>query len=480
MQLEVILLATGVLLATSLLIALGASKVGIPSLVAFLGLGMLIGPEGLELVSFNNVQLAENIAVVGLIAILFEGGMSTSWRRMRSVAIPATLLSTVGVLLTAIMTGVVAYTLFDVPLIYAMLIGAVVSSTDAAAVFASVRNTVIRRRLARTLEAESGVNDPMAIALTIGLVSWIQIPDYGFGNVALLLFTLIILGLIMGMVLGLIATQIFARLPHSLGAFAPVASVSTCVVTFGLTEIVGGSGFLAVYIVGLAIGSTPFRYRSQLTSFHEGLAFLAQVIMFIVLGLLVLPSNLIPVAGTSLLLALALMFIVRPVAVWFSTSFNKFSLQERLFLGWAGLRGAVPIVLAIFVLSSGIDGSETVFNIIFFVVLISALIQGSTIQWVANKLGVVDVLPAVISTNGKITIDRIEFVVMPQHAIVGSHLHEIGLPKDASIDHIKRGPKKITLRNDMTIKTGDRIQVDVPHSLHPELDDVFTRWRRRI
>ena len=369
MQEGVILLLVGAILLASLVVALGAARTGLPVLVAFLGLGMLLGSDGPGGIEFDDAELAREVGIVGLALILYEGGLQTSWRRLRQVAVPAALLSTVGVVVSAVLTGVAAHALFDVSWLESILLGAVVSSTDAAAVFATLRATHIRRRVARTLEAESGGNDPMAIALTLGLIAWIEKPDsYGFENLALLVVQQLGLGLLVGIVLGVGVSWLFARLPHSIGVFAPVASVAAAALSFGAADTMGGSGFLAVYLVGLAVGSTPSRYRRELVAFHEGLAFLAQVALFIVLGLLVFPGQLSNVAVGGLALAVLLMLVIRPIAVWASTAFSDFTSRERLLLGWAGLRGAVPIVLATFVLSSDVPHSNTIFNAVFFVV----------------------------------------------------------------------------------------------------------------
>src|SRR4051794_20378157 len=391
-----LLLLVGAVLSASILVALGAARTGLPVLVAFLGLGMLLGSDGPGGIEFDDAELTRRGGIIGLGLILYDGGLQTSWRRLREVAVPAALLSTVGVLVSTFVTGVAAHVLFDLSWLESILLGAVVSSTDAAAVFATLRFTHIRRRLARTLEAESGGNDPMAIALTLGLIAWIERPrSYGFDDLALLVVRQIGLGLLVGVALGAAATWVFARLPHAIGAFAPVASVAAAALSFGAADVIGGSGFLAVYLVGLAVGSTPSRYRQQLVSFHEGLAFLAQVTMFVVLGLLVFPHELPEVAVSALALALLLVLIVRPVAVWASTAFSAYTTNERLLLGWAGLRGAVPIVLGTIVLSSGIDSGETIFNAVFFVVGVSALVQGTTLERVARRLRLVTPGPAV-------------------------------------------------------------------------------------
>ena len=309
------LLLVGAILAASIVVALGAARTGLPVLVAFLGLGMLLGSDGPGGVEFDDAELAREVGIIGLALILYEGGLQTSWRRLREVAVPAALLSTVGVAVSAVLGGVAAHALFDLTWLEAILLGAVVASTDAAAVFATLRFTHIRRRLARTLEAESGGNDPMAIALTLGLIAWIERPNaYGIDDLLLLVVRQLGLGLLVGVVLGAVATQVFGRLPHSIGAFAPVASVAAAALSFGAADVIGGSGFLAVYLVGLAVGSTPSRYRRQLVAFHEGLAFLAQVALFIVLGLLVFPNELPEVALPGLALAVLLMLVVRPAA----------------------------------------------------------------------------------------------------------------------------------------------------------------------
>jgi len=427
---------------------------------------MLLGSDGLGGIEFDDAELARKVGVVALAAILFEGGLATSWRRLREVAIPATLLATVGVIVTALLTALAAYALFDLSWLESVLLGAVVSSTDAAAVFATLRFTHIRRRLARTLEAETGGNDPMAIALTIGLIDWIEKPNYGIGDLSLLLLRQLGLGLVIGVALGLVATWAFARLPHSIGAFAPVASIAAGALSFGVADVSGGSGFLAVYLVGLAVGSTPSRYRRQLVAFHEGLAFAAQV------------------ALSGLGLAALLVLVIRPVAVWVSTAWGWFNARERALLGWAGLRGAVPIVLGTIVLSEHIDHGKTIFNAVFFVVVVSALAQGTTLEWVAEKLGVVSLAPRAsappLEVDALGSLDLIDFDVAPDHAIAGAAVRELGLPRTALVAVVARGDETIPPRGSTVIQPGDRLFVLAPHSKRPEIEDVFSRWRRRV
>jgi potassium/hydrogen antiporter len=480
-----LLLLIGAILAASIVVAVGAARTGLPVLVAFLAVGMLLGSDGPGGIDFDDAKLAREVGIIGLAAILYEGGLQTSWRRLREVAAAAALLSTAGVAISAVLTGVAAYWLFDLTWLESVLLGAVVASTDAAAVFATLRFTHIRRKLARTLEAESGGNDPMAIALTVGLIAWIEQPDeYGIGDLSLLVVQQLGLGLVVGVGLGALASWLFGRLPHSIGAFAPVASVAAAALSFGVADVIGGSGFLAVYLVGLAVGSTPSRYRRQLVAFHEGLAFLAQVVLFIVLGLLVFPSDLPDVALPGLALALVLMLLVRPAAVWVSTAFSGYRTPERLLLGWAGLRGAIPIVLAAFVLSSDVEEKETIFNAVFFVVVISVIVQGTTLEWVARKLGLISPAPPVheapLEVGPLSQLDLVDFVVSPDHAIAGSAVRELGLPRSALIAVVTRGSHTIPPRGSTVVEAGDRLFVLAPRSMRADVEDVFTRWRRRV
>ena len=485
MHLGTALLLVGAVLAASIVVALVAARTGLPVLVAFLGLGMLLGSDGPGGIDFDNAELARRVGTVGLGLILYEGGLQTSWRRLRQVAVPAALLSTVGVTVTMLITGLGARWLFDLTWLEAMLLGAVVASTDAAAVFATLRFTHIRRRLARTLEAESGGNDPMAIALTLGLIAWIEHPhSYGLGNLLLLELRQLGLGVVVGVVLGAAAMYVFARIPAAVGAFAPVASLAAAAIAFGTADVIGGSGFLAVYLVGLAVGSTPSRYRRQLVAFHEGIAFVTQVVLFVVLGLLVFPHELPGVALSGLAIAAILAFLARPAAVWASTALSDYTQRERLLLGWAGLRGAVPIVLATFALSADVRHKDTIFNAVFFVVLVSAIAQGTTLEPLARRLGLVSAAPPVpeapLEVPPSSELELVDFVVAPDHSVSGSAVRELGLPRDALIAVVNRDGRAIPPRGGTVLEAGDRLFVLVPRRSRADLEDVFSRWRRRV
>src|SRR3954452_17605108 len=479
-----LLLLVGAVLAASIAVGLGASRAGVPVLVAFLALGMLLGSDGIGRIEFDDAELGRKVGVVCLVAILYEGGLSTSWRRLRNVAVPAALLSTVGVVITAILTGGAAHTFFDLDWPQSVLLGGVVASTDAAAVFATLRHTQVRRRLARVLEGETGLNDPMAIALTIGMIEWIEDPTFRLDDLAWLLVKQLGIGLAVGILLGFVATRVFATLPQSVGSFAPVASVSAGALSFGAADSIGGSGFLAVYLVGLAVGSTPSPYRGQLVGFHEDLAFLAQVALFIVLGLLVFPHRLPHVAVAGFVLAALLVVVIRPVAVWISTAFSEFSNRERALLGLAGLRGAVPIVLGTIVLSSGVPGAQTIFDAVFFVVLVSVLAQGATLEPIARRLGLLVPAPAPrpapLEVDAFGSLELVDFHVREDDAIAGAAVRELGLPRDALVAVVARGDDTIPPRGTTLIEPDDHLFVLVPRKRRPHLEDVFARWRRRV
>ena len=332
------------------------------------------------------------------------------------------------------------------------------ASTDAAAVFATLRFTPVRRRLARLLEAESGLNDPMAVALTLGLISWIQEPAYGLLDLTTLLVRQLGLGLVIGMGFGWLAARAIGYLDASAGPFVPVASVGVAAISFGAADVVEGSGFLAVYIVGLFVGNTPNRFRRQLLSFHTGLAFLAQVALFVVLGLLVFPSRLDSVVLSGLALAAVLTLVARPLAVWLCTAFAGFDWRERVFLSWAGLRGAVPIVLATFALSADLEASETIFNAVFFVVLASALLQGTTLEQAVRRLGLVsserptEEPPLEIVAVDSLGADLLEYVVHEGDAVAGRAVRELDLPRDTLVVVVVRDDEAIPPRGSTVLR----------------------------
>jgi cell volume regulation protein A len=477
-----ILLVGGILLA-AVAAATVAGRAGVPVLVAFLGLGMVLGSDGLGGIDFSDVHLARTIGIIGLAIILFEGGITTPWRAIRPVLVPATMLSTVGVVVSTAITGVVAHAVFPLSWSASMLLGAVVASTDAAAVFSTLRVANIRRRLARVLEAESGANDPIAVALTIGLIQWVIDPSYGLGDLIVLVARQLSVGLVLGIAVGAASAWALARLPGPAVQFAPVATVAAGAIGFGLADVAGGSGFLAVYIVGLFVGNTATPMRRYLVSFHAGLAFLAQVGLFIVLGLLVFPSQLGPVILPGLALVAVLLFVARPAAVWLSTVFQGFDVRERTLLGWAGLRGAVPIVLATYPLAEGLPQSNTIFNAVFFVVLASALIQGPTLEPLARTLRLTGHRgtyqpPLEVAAVDSLGSGLLEFGVVDDSAVAGRYVRDLGLPRDALVAVVVRNGQALPPRGSTLIESGDRLYVLSRKESRRKVEELFEAWRR--
>jgi cell volume regulation protein A len=348
---------------------------------------MLIGSDGPGGLDFTDAKLTQQVATVCLIAILWDGGISTRWREMAPVIRPALALATVGVVASALITGLVAWPLLSLDPLEGLLVGAVVASTDAAAVFATLRHVRIRRRLQSLLEAESGLNDPMAIALALGLTAWVLGQSEGVLSVFLILLRELGVGGAVALLVGLGLRLGAGRARHLVAAYAPLASVGLALLSFGLADTLGGSGYLAVYVVGVVFGSLDLPDTETLRIFHQGLAFAAELGLFLMLGLLVFPQELTTVALPGLAIAGILAFVARPASVWLSTLGAGLSTRERAFVSWAGLRGGVPIVLAAIVLAEGVTASQEIFNAVFFVVLVSAVLQGMTLSPLAKRLG---------------------------------------------------------------------------------------------
>jgi potassium/hydrogen antiporter len=477
------LLIAGVLMAAALLASLLASRIRVPGLILFLGLGMLVGSDGLGWVEFNDYELARDIGIVALILIILEGGLTSGVNRLRPVWPAVLSLATLGTLLTAAITGLAAALLFRFSLLESMLLGSIVASTDAAAIFGVLRFSSLRRKVARTLEGEAGSNDPVAVLLVLGFIEWIQVPDYGGREMATELVLTLIVGLLAGLALGWSTVRVFKRLQLSTAGLYPVASISAAAIAYGVAETLGGSGFLAVYLVGLALGSADIPAKRTITAFHEGTGWIAQVVMFLALGLLVFPSQLPNVAVEGTALGLVLAFVARPIAVFVVTSPFGLGVRERVVLSWAGLRGAVPVVLATFAVLAGVEHSVEFFNIVFFSVLISTLLQGATFEWVAERLRLTTAQPAVaprlleVGAIRRLGADVIEYEVRPDDAIVGVRVRELGLPRGALVSVIERAGRAVPPRGSTRIAAGDRLHVlgRREHSLL--LGEISHRWR---
>ncbi len=381
-------LATGALLAAGIASTLVAGRLRVPGLVLFLGLGMAIGSDGLGWVDFDNYRVARNIGVIALALILFEGGLTSGFSVLRPVVWPALSLAVVGTLATAALTGLAAKLLLGYGFLESMLVGSILAATDGAAVFALLRGSPLRSRLAAALEGESGMNDPIAVLLVVALIDAIVKPHYGVGDALWLFVRQLGIGTAAGLLVGRLGVVAFQRVPLATRGLYPVASITVAALAFGLADTLHGSGFLAVYLAGLALGDRRLPAQRTIVAFHEGVASVAQIALFVVLGLLVFPSQLRGVALDATALALLLAFVARPLATYLATVRFGFTPAERTVLGWAGLRGAVPVVLATFPVIDHVPDSLEFFNIVFFAVLVSTLVQGMTFERLASALSV--------------------------------------------------------------------------------------------
>lgn len=464
-SIEYILAGAAMLLLFSIVASKASDRLGVPVLLIFLAIGMLAGSDGIGGIHFDDSLSAQFLGVIALSLILFSGGFDTNWKSVKPVLWSAVSLSTIGVLITALMVGWFAMAVLKFSLLEGLLLGAIISSTDAAAVFSVLRskNVSLSGNLKPLLELESGSNDPMAVFLTIGFVMLLQNPSESIVVLIPLLIKQFCIGGIAGYFAGRLMVWLVNNLKLGYEGLYPVLSLSLVIVTYGVTSIIGGNGFLAVYIAGLTMGNYNVIHKRSLMRFHDGIAWLMQISMFLVLGLLVYPSKLVYVVGLGLIVSLFLMFVARPVGVFISMSFSKFSLKEKTMVSWVGLRGAVPIILATFPLLAGIPKADVIFNMVFFIVLTSALIQGTTIPLFAKWLGVdapIDskpVYPIECETTGKISCDLTEIVVPDNSTAINKRILDLALPEGALVVLISRGDDFIVPNGGTVINTGDRL-----------------------
>ncbi|GGC78978.1 K(+)/H(+) antiporter NhaP2 [Thalassobacillus devorans] len=478
---DTFLLLTALLLFSGVLVAKFSSRWGIPSLILFILVGMLFGSDGLGIIYFDDASTAQIIGVFALVIILFEGGLHTKWTTVRSVAFPSLSLATLGVLLTSFIIGFSAYLIFNLTILEGMLLGAIVGSTDAAAVFAALKERNIKAKMGATLEAESGTNDPMAVFLTLSLIELLTAQDQSIWMMVPMFFVQMGMGLLFGIVLGKLASFSINRIKLDSSALYPIFSVAFALVTYSVTAFLGGSGFLAVYVAALVVGNSELTYRYSIFQFNEGFAWMAQILMFIILGLLVFPGQVFTSAimVNGLLLSAILILVARPVAVFLSLIKMGYSVKEKLFISWAGLRGAVPIVLATFPIVNGIENSQVMFNIVFFIVLTSALVQGSTISYMAKKLHLVGPKKDVphhsieLISMGKASAEMIQYQVSPESAVVGQKLRDVEFPNRANISAIIRNNQVITPYGETEIKAGDFLYILVEAKYKDQLKKVL-------
>jgi cell volume regulation protein A len=477
------LLVTGALLTCGLAVSLLAGRVRMPGLVLVLGLGMVLGSEVTGFIGFDDYEVARTVGTVALALILFEGGLAAGFHEIRPVLGPSIALATLGTILTAVLSGLAASWLFGLSTLEGLLIGSILASTDGAAVFAILRGSTLRRRVARTLEAEAGLNDPVAVLLVLGFSEWILHPGFGVDDLAVDFVVELSIGLVAGVAVGGAATFALRRLRLPSAGLYPVASIAVAALAFGVGDTLHGSGFLAVYLAGLILGTAKTPARRTIATFHDGLAWIAQLVMFLALGLLVFPSQLAGVALEGTILAVITAVVARPLAAMVVAAPFGFSVPERLILGWAGLRGAVPVVLATFPVIAGVPGSLELFNIVFFAVVLSTLLQGATFEPLARRLGVTTTeaaIPAPLIEPGamrRLGAEVVEFPVGSRDAAVGARVRELGLPRDALLNLIVRAEQAIPPRGSTRIEAGDRLHVLVRQEAALEFHEILERWR---
>jgi cell volume regulation protein A len=466
-SIELILLAASSLLLLSILGSRFLGKFGIPSLLLFLAIGMLAGSEGPGGIYFDDPRLAQSLGVVALVLILFAGGLDTEWGAVRPVLWRGLVLSTLGVFITAFLAGAFVSLILGFSLLDGLLVGAIVSSTDAAAVFSVLRskNVGLRGTLKPLLELESGSNDPMAVLLTVGFIHLLTRPDASMIDLVPRFFWQMTLGAAAGYGMGRAIVYIVNHLKLEFEGLYPVLTVSLVALTYGGVSWMGGNGFLAVYLAGLIMGNHKLIHKRSLMRFHDGLAWLMQIAMFLTLGLLVFPSRLIPVMGSSLLAAAFLIFVARPASVFISLFFTRMSLRDKTLVSWVGLRGAVPIVLATFPLLAGIPRAELIFDLVFFIVLTSVLLQGTTIPLVAKWLGV----DAPIARGSQYFLDFppacnlssevIELTVGRDSKVAGRQVLDVGLPGGALILLVSRVGECFIPGGGTVLEAGDQVLI---------------------
>lgn len=456
-----------------------SDRIGVPSLVLFIGVGMLLGSDVLNVIYLDDPTIVQLFGTLALIIILFDGGFNTRLEDIKPIFKVAGVLATLGVVVTSGIIGVLASVVLRVTLVEGLMLGAIVGSTDAAAVFGVLGNKKIKPRVKATLEAESCLNDPMAIFLTLTFISIASTGELSAWSLGLSFLWQAGFGLLMGFVIGKISTRLINRIHLISGGLYPIFSFALAIFVYSATSQLNGSGFLAVYIYALIVGNTDLAYRNSIAKFHEGFALMMQILMFIMLGLLVFPGQVPEVALSGIILSLGLIFIARPISVFLITSFSAYSLQEKLFMAWTGLRGAIPIILATYVLVADIPQSDTYFNVVFFVVLTSALVQGLSINPLATKLGLTVVrtrgspFSLELTALGKTNADIIELDVEEDCPVVGKRIKDLSLPKNCLINVIIRKNKVITPKGNTEIKKNDILFVLCNNEAVTEVKDVF-------
>jgi cell volume regulation protein A len=466
-SLDQIFIVAGLLLLLSVALSKALSRTGIPALLVFLAIGMLAGSDGIGGIHFENYGLAQALGISALIFILYSGGLDTKIDNIRPVLKSGLFLSTLGVLISACSVGAFAKYAFGFSWLNGLLLGAIVSSTDAAAVFSVLRSrgTSLKGRLKPLLEFESGSNDPMAVFLTTSLLG-LMVKDQASGvGLVLVFFQQLIVGAVFGFAIGKGAAKLINKIKLEYEGLYPALSISVVILAYGLTQALGGNGFLAVYLAGIILGNERFIYKRSLLRFHDGLAWMMQITMFLILGLLVFPKDLFPLMGWGIALAIFLVFVARPLSVHISLLRARFNWREKAMISWVGLRGAVPIILATYPFLAELPQATTIFNLVFFVVIVSILLQGTSIPLFARLLKVDAPIepffryPLEFNPEVDAKGDLTEVPVPKDSAAVGKAIVELNLPPESLIALIQRSGEVFIPKGGSVIESGDKLLI---------------------
>lgn len=467
LTIENILLVGSILLFLSIIAGKTTYKFGVPTLILFLLIGMLAGSDGIGGIGFDNPKIAQFIGIVSLNFILFSGGLDTNWNSVKPILREGLVLSTLGVLLTALSLGTFVWFVTDFTIYESMLLGSIVSSTDAAAVFSILRskNLALKNNLRPTLELESGSNDPMAYVLTIAFLTLVINQDQSIVSIIPLFLQQMILGGIAGFSFGRLSKFIINKINLDFEGLYPVLVIALMFIVFSTTDFIGGNGFLAIYICAVYLGNQDLIHKKTILKMFDGMAWLMEIVLFLTLGLLVFPSQIIPYFGIGILISLFLIIVARPVSVFLSLIFFKMKLKSRFYISWVGLRGAVPIVFATYPLLAGIDKANIIFNIVFFISVTSILIQGTTLSIVAKWLKVA--MPEEINPMNE--VDKLilehpksslqEFEILHDFQAVNKRIVDLNFPKSAFIVMIKRNGEYIRPGGSTALKVKDVLMV---------------------
>jgi cell volume regulation protein A len=452
-----------------------ADRAGLPSLLLYLALGIALG-EGGAGVEFEDYSLTQTLGVAALVIILAEGGLTTRWGDVRRAIGPGLTLATVGVAVSVGVTAAITVLLLDFSWGYALLLAAVISSTDAAAVFATLRRLPLPRRMAASLEAESGLNDAPAILLVAVLAETLTGGEtHAWWVTGLEIVGELLGGAVVGLVIGFGGVQLLRRSALPLSGFYPLATLALCVLAFASADLLHTSGFVAVYLCGLVLGNAKLPHRSASIGFAEGMASLAQIGLFVLLGLLVSPSRLAEAVGPALLVGGALLLVARPLSVGLSLVWFRFAWPQQLFISWAGLRGAVPIVLATFPLTAEVPGATFVFDTVFVLVVVFTLVQGWSLPWVARRLGIATPLtPRDVAVESapldELDADLMQMTVPPGSRLHGVYLPELRLPADAAVVLIVRDGRSFVPDDTTRLMRGDHALLVSARRSRPEAE----------